>query len=336
MAEALNVLIVGCGYWGKNYVRIFNELPEARVLALCDKDPDKLEQMNEQFGGFKGYTELSEALEHPGLDAVVVCTVAKTHFAVVSQCLDAGKHVLVEKPMTTDVAHGEALERLAKNKGLTLMVGHTFMYNRSVETLKNLVNLPDFGDLHYLYARRSNLGPIRHDVNALWDLAPHDISIFNDLVGEEPLWVSAVASTLLGEREDVGFINLGYPGGILANIHASWVDPYKVRELVAVGSRQRLVFDDMNKDEPLQLTNRGVAKGKDGSPDITEGDTQAPAVEPKEPLKAQSQHFITCVRNGAQPLTDAAAGLSVVRVMVAVDESVAKNGQPVMLAAVPA
>lgn len=334
MSRPLNVLIVGCGYWGKNYVRIFNELEDANVLALCDKDPDKLAAVSERFAGSQTYTELSEALQEPELDAVVVCTVAKTHFDVVSQCLEAGKHVLVEKPMTTTVADGETLQRLAKNNKVTLMVGHTFMYNASVEKLKTLLDAPEFGQLHYLHSSRTHLGLIRQDVNALWDLAPHDVSIFNYLVGSEPLWVSAVASKLLGEREDVGFINLGYENGVIANIHATWANPNKVRELVAVGSKQRISFDDANKEAPVQVLERGVERLANGELNIREGEASLPSVAASEPLKAQSQHFVHAVQTGTAPRTDAAEGLAVVRVMVAADESIAKNGQPVSLAPV--
>ena len=240
----VGVAVIGCGYWGVNYVRVFNELPNARVVAICDARSDRLQKIGKRFSNIALVTDLDELLARSDVDAIAICTGAATHFAITSRCLAAGKHILVEKPMATSVADAEALVAQADAQGLTLMVGHTFLYNAGIRKMKDYIQQADMGQVYCLYARRTNMGPVRQDVNALWDLAPHDISIFNFLLGATPEWVSAVGSNVLqNEREDVGFISLGYPNNVVGNIHVSWVDPYKVRELVVVSSQKRIVFN---------------------------------------------------------------------------------------------
>ncbi len=338
---ALGIVIVGCGYWGINYVRVFHELSGARVVAICDPREERLREVGARFPEATLTTRLEEALQLEGIDAAVVCTGATTHYEVARRCLEAGKHVLVEKPVATTVAHAEALAQLAKQQDVTLMVGHTFLYNSGVQKVKEYIDRADIGCIRYLYARRTNLGPIRQDVNAIWDLAPHDVSIFNHLLGCEPQWVSAVGIRALGNhREDVGFISLGYPNKIVGNIHVSWADPNKVRELVVVGSEKRIAFDDTNVLEQIRVFEKGVTP-QQAEPSsygeyhflMRDGDIVSPKVEVSEPLKNQCNHFLECVAQGTKPRTDGYAGLSVVRVMTAIDESVRKNGAPVAVEA---
>ncbi len=333
----LGIAIIGCGYWGVNYVRVFEELPETYVATICDQRGERLAEVGRRFPNAGLTTQLAEALNDPNVDAVVVCTGAHGHYDAVLAALEAGKPVLVEKPMTTSVADSLELIDAAERRDLTLMVGHTFLYNGAVLKLKQLIDADAMGQLYYLYSRRTNLGPIRHDVNAIWDLAPHDISIFNYLIGRMPQWVSAVGSPILGNcREDVGFISLHYGDHIVGNIHVSWADPNKVRELVAVGSNRRIVFDDASSLERLKIFEKGVVQAEPEAESFGEyqflmrdGDIISPRIAPSEPLKNQCRHFIDCVLNGTQPNTDAQNGLEVVQILRAIDRSLAHNGAPI-------
>ena len=334
--EPTGVAIIGCGYWGRNYVRIFSELPDATPVVLCDRDPDRLEEMAKRYPDVKLTMYLEDALALPEVDAAVVATAADTHYEIAGACLVAGKHVLVEKPLTTTVSDAEELVALAEQGDRILLVGHTFLYNPGVRVLKEYITRAELGDVYYLYARRTNLGPIRSDVTALWDLASHDVAIFSYLLDAQPEWVSAVGVRVLHSgREDVGFITLGYPKGIVAHVHASWADPHKVREVVIVGSERRVVFDDLDPRERVRVFSKGVglsaASGFDGDEprlQMRDGAIVSPVVAPMEPLRAQSGHFLHCIRRGETPLTDGRLGRDVVRVMDAIDRSIAAQGAP--------
>ncbi|MFN8486569.1 MAG: Gfo/Idh/MocA family oxidoreductase [Caldilineaceae bacterium] len=339
MTNRLGIAVLGCGYWGVNYVRVFNEMPNAEVVAICDQRRARLEEIGNRFPGAHLATELDEVLQMEDVDAVVICTGATTHFEVATRCLAAGKHILVEKPLTTTVEHAEALIEQAKAQQVLLMVGHTFLYNPGVQLVKEYLGRSDMGQVYYLYSCRTNLGPIRQDVNALWDLAPHDVSIFNYFLGSAPLWVSAVgANVLKNQREDVGFVSLGYRNNIIGNIHVSWADPNKVRELVVVGSNRRIVFNDLNMMERVKIYEKGVTPVEPEATNFGEfqfhmrdGDILSPRVEGSEPLKNQCKHFIECVTQHKLPRTDGQAGLDVVRVMAAIERSMAQRGAPIWL-----
>lgn len=343
MAEQLGIAVLGCGYWGVNYVRVLNELPETRVVVVCDQRPDRCEELTKRFPDVHLTTQLDAALHHPGVDAVVVCTNAATHYDVTERALMAGKHVLVEKPLTTVSADAEKLIALASSMSRVLMVGHTFVYNQGIRKVKEYINGEE-DQVYYLYATRTNLGPIRRDCSALWDLAAHDVAIFNFLLDRTPRWVSAVGAKVLHNcREDVGFITLGYQGrrdDIVGHIHVSWADPHKTREVVVVGSDRRIVFNDLNGLEQVRVFEKGV---KPIMPEpvsygeyqlqIRDGDILSPRIEVSEPLKNQCRHFVDCVVNGATPLTDGRAGEAVVRVLEAVDASLKLKGAPVEVGA---
>lgn len=340
MPEPVGVAIVGCGHWGINYVRVFSELPESRVAAVCDQRASRLQEVGWRFPGVALTTNIEDALGLDGVDAAIVCTEATAHHDVARRFLAAGKHVLVEKPMTMGVADGEELTALAEAQGLTLMVGHIFLYNAGIRRVKDAIEQAEVGQIYYLYARRTNLGPIRRDVNALWDLAPHDVSIFNYLLDGVPEWVSAVGAKVLGNcREDVGFISLGYPGGVVGHIHVSWADPNKVREVVVVGSDKRIVFNDLSSLERVRIFEKGVTPVAPEASSYGEyhflmrdGDIVSPRIEVSEPLKNQCRHFLECVAGDGRPLTDGRDGLDVVRVMEAIDRSIERSGAPVEVA----
>jgi predicted dehydrogenase len=329
----VGLAIVGCGYWGMNYVRIFNELLDSRVLAVCDQSLDRLQEVARRFPGVHLTTQIEEATSLPGVDAVVVCTEATTHYDIARRLLLAGKHILVEKPLTTTSTDAHKLIGLAESTSTVLMVGHTFIFNAGVRKVKEYVRTGD-GRVYYLYARRTNLGPIRRDVNALWDLAPHDIAIFNYLLDSTPQWVSAVGGKVLRNcREDVGFISLGYPDNVLAHVHVSWADPDKRREVVVVKSDKRIIFNDLNGIEQVRVFEKGVSPVEQEPLnygefrfEIRDGDIISPRIEPVEPLKNQCRHFLECVRSGKRPISSGVEGREVVRVLEAVNRSIESRG----------
>jgi len=336
MSNRIGVAILGCGHWGVNYVRVFNELAESRVVAICDQRADRLEEIGRRFPRVHLTTDIDDAIQRDGVGAVVVCTNATTHHSVTWKCLQAGKHVLVEKPLTTQSEHADDLIELASANSLVLMVGHTFVYNGGIRKVKEYMS-KGAGRVYYIYSCRTNLGPIRRDVNALWDLAPHDVAIFNYLLGDVPEWVSAVGVKVLRNcREDVGFISLGYPNGVVGHIHVSWADPHKAREVVVVGSQRRIVFDDLNGVEQVRVFEKGVHSVEqeplnygDYHFHIRDGDILSPRIEVAEPLKNQCRHFLECVTRKLQPLTGGREGQEIVRVLQAADRSLTLKGAPV-------
>lgn len=335
----VNIAVIGCGRWGGNYVRIFEELPFSRVEWAYDKDELSLKRLVHRFPTVKAAKTLNEVINCPDIKAVVIATPASSHYDDVKKCLNAGKHVLVEKPIALSIEHAEEMINLAEEKGRILMVGHTFLFNSGVRLLKDFIKDDSFGKMYYLHATRTNMGPIRQDVNAIWDLAPHDVSIFNYLLDKNPRWVSATGSRLFQNgREDVGFITMGYDENIIGNIHVSWADPYKVRELVAVGSRRRITFNDLESVERVKVFDKGVIKDEEADNFgefrllMRDGDILSPRVENTEPLKEQCIHFLECIRENKKPISDGRTGLDVIRVMLAAGESLKSQGAPVEIA----
>ncbi len=339
LASQLSVVAIGASIM----FRVFNELLDAKVVTVCDSRRERLDEVARRFPGIGLTTSLNDALQTPGVDAVVICTSASSHYQLVRQSLCAGKSVLVEKPIATTPWESQELVELAEMKGLTLMVGHTFLYNDGVRLTKQQLFAANMGKIYYLYSCRTNLGPVRQDVNAVWDLAPHDISIFNYLLDDVPVWVSAVGLSVLSDtREDVGFITLGYNNNVIGNIHVSWADPNKVRELVVVGSRRRIVFDDLQSIERVKIYEKGITPAPAEAStfgeyqfQIRDGDIFSPRVEVSEPLKNQCSHYLDCLQHGLRPLTDGRAGLAVVQVLTAIEESIAHNGAPVGVNSTP-
>ncbi|HVF91328.1 MAG TPA: Gfo/Idh/MocA family oxidoreductase [Blastocatellia bacterium] len=333
----IKLAIIGCGYWGINYVRVFSEIPDVCVKIACDQNPERLQVIRERYPLIDARESWEETVSDREIDAVVIAAPARDHYLLSRGSLSNGKHVLVEKPLASDVSQAEALVREAKESGRILMVGHTFLYNAGIRKMKELMSSDSFGRIHYLHATRTNMGPIRRDVNVVWDLASHDIAIFNYLLDAEPIWVSAVGSRVFSpEREDVGFVALNYPRGVIASIHTSWLDPNKVREVVVVGSQRRIVFDDLKNLERVRIFEKGVGPAEMEADSfgefrllVRDGDIISPWIEPSEPLRNLALHFLECVRGESRPITDAVNGLSVVRVLAAIDKSLAERGAPV-------
>jgi predicted dehydrogenase len=336
---ATRVAVIGAGYWGTNYVRVFSELGDARIVVVCDSRPDRLDEIRRHLQ-VRVTDDAAEAVTQSDADAVAIVTDASTHRHLAGMALEAGKHVLVEKPLATTSMDASELIDLAERSERTLMVGHTFLYNPGVRAVKEYVAAGQVGEVYYLYSQRTSLGPIRSDVNAIWDLAPHDIAILDYLLDLTPKWVSAVgANPVRGGLEDVGFITLGYPGGIVGHIHVSWADPNKVRQVVVVGSEKRVVFNDMDSLERVRVFDKGVKEVDDPDSarygqhtlDLRDGPIMSPPIPALEPLKNQCGAFIHAIRGREAPVTDGAQGREVVRVLEAVDESVARHGGPVAI-----
>lgn len=332
--KPIRVGVVGYGYWGPNLVRNLDKLGDAELVAACDTSEANLAKLSALYPGVATTADLDEMLSSHGLDAVVVATSAPSHFAIAKKVIEAGMHCYVEKPLTLESAEAEELVRLADERGVVLMVGHLMEYHSAINWIRDYIASGELGDVLYLYAQRLNLGKVRTQENAFWSLAPHDVSIVLYLLGETPDSVSASGVAVLhGGVHDTVFANLHFPSGKMANIHVSWLDPHKVRKFTIVGSRKMLVFDDMQATEKIWIYDKGVepaeAMGYGEDLRLRFGDITVPFIPMREPLALEVQHFLDCCANGSTPRSDGRDGLRVVRVLEAVDQSMALGGAPV-------
>jgi predicted dehydrogenase len=334
----IRVALAGVGHWGPNLLRNFHNPERSAVLWAIDPDEARLAVTRARFPGVRTAADVEPALADGDVDAVVVATPTSTHHALAKAALERGKHVLVEKPIATDVGHGRELCELAARGGRVLMVGHVFLYNPAVQQVKRYLDEGRLGRVYYVSMVRTNLGPIRHDVNAAWDLAAHDLSIANYWLGGGPAAVSATGGTWINDGvEDAIFATLRYPGDVLVNLHVSWLNPRKVRDVTVVGAQAMLTFDDMNLTEPLRLYDKRVTDTRTTvayvdtfasfRASIREGDIVIPKVAPGEPLKAECEHFLECIESGRAPLTGGAEGVAVVEALEAMARSVAHGGR---------
>lgn len=335
-ATPLRVGVVGCGHWGPNHLRVFSQLPGSVVTAAADVDSRRRAAVSGQYPGLAVLDDYRALVGRDDVDAVVVCVPTRRHGEVVQAALEAGKHVLCEKPLTPTVEEAERLVALAARLGLTLMTGHVFLFNPGILKLKALLDEQVHGRLHYLRAQRTNLGPIRQDVNSVYDLASHDISIFNYLLGATPVSVSAVGASFLQPGiEDVAFMTLTYPGGIIGAIQVSWLDPKKLREIVVVGDRKMIVWDELAPAGPVSIYDKSVVREQyyDDFGQFhllaREGDLTIPRVPPQEPLKMQNQFFLDAVARGMLERCDGVFSTDVVRVLEATAASLQQGGAPV-------
>jgi predicted dehydrogenase len=335
----LKIAVLGAGHWGPNLIRNFHNHQASDVAWVVDRDESRLALTKSRYPEIQVTPDPGRPLADPEVDAVVIATPTTTHYALASAALRAGKHVLVEKPIATRVEEAEELCALAERHGRVLMVGHVFLFNSAIRRVKEYLGQGKLGQVFYISMSRTNLGPIRMDVNAAWDLAAHDVAIVNYWLDAVPTQAAAHGGSWINPGiEDAVFANLWYPGGVIAHLHVSWLNPRKVRDITIVGEKGMLTFDDMNLSEPLRLYDKTVTEQR--SPgfidtfasfrtSIREGDILIPKVPANEPLRAECDHFLECVANGTRPTSDGRSGADAVRVLSALDLSMAGDGRRV-------
>ena len=339
----VRVGVIGCGYWGPQLIRNFYELPAARLTVVAETRPERLEHVRHRYRGTQVFSD-HRALLATDVDAIVIATPIQTHYPLARDAILAGKHVLVEKPLTANVAEETELISMAQAAGVTLMTGHTFLYNPAVQALRNLVDTGELGRVYYVDAARLSLGLFQSQVNVLWDLAPHDISILSYVLDETPVAVSARGSACVQPTvHDVAYLEVLYQGGISAHVHVSWLDPAKVRRITVVGDRKMAVYNDVALVEKIRVYDKGVkppATDTFGEFQMSyrNGEITIPFIPWQEPLKLECEHFLDCVRTGRRPLTDGRQGLEVVAVLEAADRSLKDGGSrvPVEIPEMPA
>ncbi len=330
--------VIGCGYWGPNLIRNFSCCPLTEVVAVCDANPARLEAVARNYGHLKLLPSVDELLDLKP-QAVAIATPVSTHFALASRCLEAGIDVLVEKPLAASVREAQALVDLAERRGRVLMVDHTYLFSNAVRRIKALVEEGALGDLYYIDSVRINLGLFQHDVNVIWDLGPHDLSIADFVLGHEARSISAWGCAHANsDIEDVAYVNVDYGDRMLANFHVNWLSPVKVRQMIFAGSRKSLIFNELDVTEPIKLYDRGIELAESAEQrqrlmvNYRSGDVWSPYVEPGEPLQAAVRHFAECVREGKRPDSDGRLGLRVVRLLEAATRSIRAQGGRVVLA----
>ena len=329
--------LVGTGYWGPNLVRNFSQLPSSQLVKVCDLEEGNLKKILKIVPGVYPTKDYRDLVEDGNIDAIVIAAPAATHYRLARQALEHGKHVMVEKPLSLTVKEARELVEIGHRENKILMVGHLLEYHPAVRRLKELIDSGEMGTIYYLYSRRVNLGKFRSEENALWSFAPHDISVALYLLGDAPVQVTARGECYLQDGvEDVAFLTLHFQNKIMAHIHVSWLDPYRMREFTIVGSKKMVQFDDTSNMEKIKIFDKGAAytgayEGYGESLSVRIGDILIPKVDMKEPLREECQHFLDCVMEGSPPQTDGESGLRVVQVLEAAQKSMKKEGAPVKL-----
>ncbi len=338
MTKQIKVGVVGLGYWGPNLVRNFRSLPNCQLKIMCDMSEDRLRHLAGLYPEVTGETDYNRMLTDGGLDAVVIATSVKHHFPMAKASLLAGKHTFIEKPMASSVEQCEELVDIAENKGLVLMIGHTFLYSPAVRKIKEVVDWGDLGDIRYICARRLNLGLFQKDINVAWDLAPHDLSIIMHIMGEMPQTINCRGSAhVTAGIEDVTTMCLSFKNNRSAIVQSSWLDPRKTREMTIVGSKRMIVYDDVAQIEKIKIYDVRV----DRPPHYDTfgefhyayhyGDMYVPYIKQEEPLKSECQHFLDCINEGITPLTNGRQGLELVRILEASSASLKQGGAPIAM-----
>jgi predicted dehydrogenase len=335
----IGIAVVGYGYWGPNLVRNFMEMEGATVPVVCDLDDKRLTALAKKYPSVRTTRDFGELLQMPGVDAVCIATPAGFHYPMALRALEYGKHVLVEKPLATSIEEAQRLVELAERKGRVLMVDHTFIYTPAVRKIKELLETGELGEIYYYDSVRVNLGLFQHDVNVLWDLAIHDLSILDYLLGREPAAVSATgASHVPGQPENIAYLTAFFDGGLIAHIHANWLAPVKVRRTLIGGSQKMVMYDDLDPSDKVKVYDKGISctNGKETIYQMLisyrTGDAWLPKLELTEGLAVEARHFTDCIRGNAKPLSGGAAGLRTVRILEAASRSLASRGCPVELA----
>ena len=330
----LKIGVIGYGYWGPNVVRNFHRGTASRVEMVCDKSPDMLRRVVQAYPGMHTTQDHMDVVNSPNIDAVAVVTPVGTHYEVAKKVLDSGKHLFIEKPFTSESWQDKELINLAEQKNLTVMVDHTFLFTGAVRKIRQLVDDGTLGELYYYDSTRVNLGLFQHDVNVLWDLAPHDLSIMDFVIDQKAEAISATGQTHLNGHEDVAYMTVYFPNKVIAHINVNWLSPVKVRTTLIGGEKKMLVWNDLEADEKIRVYDKGV---KITTPESVyellvsyrSGDMWAPQVDQVEALNAELDHFVDCVSSGEKPINDGHAGLRVVTMLEAANASVSKRGEVV-------
>ena len=336
--------VIGAGYWGPNLIRNFAAVDDCTLAVVCDQSRERLRAIERGYPLVRRVTQVEDMLGDTEVDAVAIATPAGSHFELARACLEAGKSVFVEKPLARTAAECEVLIQLARQRDLVLMVGHTFEFNAAVEYVEKMIAERVLGEVYYIYSQRLNLGVVRQDVNAMWNLAPHDISIALRWLKKMPRAVNARGYTYLQEGiEDVVYLTLEFDDGVTVHIHVSWLDPNKVRRTTVVGSGKMVVYDDASTEAKIQIFDKGIDRehmeGSLGEFDsfgkfqLTQraGDVLIPRIDFREPLRRECDHFVRCVASGERATTDGENGLRVVRVLEAASQSLQRGGESVEL-----
>jgi len=332
----LRVGVIGYGYWGPNIVRNLYALGTCEVAALCDTNPASLQKAGRVYPALRTTTDASEVLKSPDIDAVAVVTPVWTHYELARTALENGKHVFVEKPFTSTVKQAEELVELAERKNLRIMVDHTFLFTGAVRKIRELIDNGTLGPLFYFDSTRINLGLFQHDVSVVWDLAPHDLSIMDYVIGTKAEAVVATGGSHFNGQADMAFLTIYFAGNVIAHINVNWLSPVKVRMTLIGGRDKMLVWNDLEADEKIKVYDKGVdVTSREGVYDLLvsyrSGDVWAPKVNQTEALKAELGYFFECITNGKKPFNDGESGLSVVRMLEAADQSLAERGKVVKL-----
>ena len=334
----VNVGVIGYGYWGPNLVRNFMEVPGSTVAAVSDLRDARLTEVSRRYPTIRTTRSADDLFNDASIDAIVVATPVFSHFDLALRALQAGKHVLVEKPLTSTSDQATQLIDEASRRKLVLMVDHTFVYTGAVRKIREMVDGKELGDIYYYDSVRVNLGLFQHDVSVIWDLAVHDLAIMDYVLAAKPCAVAATGiSHLAGQPENVAYITLFFEGRQIAHIHVNWLAPVKVRQTLIGGSQKMIVYDDLEPSEKIKVYDKGVNVTR-GSEDVYEmlvsyrsGDMWAPRLDATEGLRTEALHFLDCIENGAAPLTDGQAGLRIVRLLEAAEKSLKGRGQIVEL-----
>jgi predicted dehydrogenase len=339
VTDKVRVGVVGLGYWGPNLARNFDRLPGAELAYCCDLDEGNLDKARSLYPTTTVTDDYAQLLADDSLDAIVVATSVPTHYALGKKSLEAGKHTFIEKPIALKAADAQDLLDTAEDYGVKLMVGHLLEYHPAVAKMKELIDSGELGKVFYAYANRLNLGKVRTDENALWSFGPHDISVLNYLTGDEPVEVSARGECYLQDDvEDVVFGYIKYKSGVVGHLHVSWLDPHKSRKITVVGEKKMVVFDDMESERKITVYDKGATTTRTKFETYGEfvtlhfGDIHIPKIGNDEPLRLETQHFVDCIRNDAQPRSDGRDALNVVKVLDAMEISLREGGRPVKTA----
>jgi len=333
----MKVAVIGAGYWGPNLIRNFASLDEVEGVIACDRDSNRLAKMRKMFPGIETCSDENDAILNPEVAAVAIATPVSTHFDIARRAIEAGKHCFIEKPMTASVAEGEELIGLATKKQVTLFVDHTFVYTGAVRKMKEIIESGRLGDIYYFDSVRINLGLFQHDVNVIWDLAPHDLSIMDYLLSEKPVAVSANGSCHIGnELEDIAYLTLEFNDNLIAHFHVNWLAPMKIRKTLIGGTKSMIIYDDTETSEKVKVYDKGIdVTSREGVYNTLvqyrTGDMLSPKLDQEEALAVATRHFLDCILNNRTPITDGQAGLNVVRVLEASAVSVKNRGRLVEL-----